>query len=211
MPFIPVPNTALVELRSTLDGQDVENTLWFDFGVEPTASDLSDLGNLLLDWWVARIKPITSQANQLREVVVTDMTTESSAQVTVPAPGGTQGDATDEIMPGNVTVCVSFRTALRGRSFRGRNYFIGLTVGQVSGSQVISTQVDAITTAYGSLGADITGSGWTWVIASRYDGVDPTTGKPIPRAEGIVTPVQSVVVVDPIVDSQRRRLPGRGR
>jgi len=47
--------------------------------------------------------------------------------------------------------------------------------------------------------------------AQGFGGVDPDTGKPIPRAEGVTTPVQSVVITDTIVDSQRRRLPGRGR
>jgi len=211
MPFVPVPNTALVELRMSLDGQDIENTLWFENGSDPDATALSELGNLLLDWWIARYKPLTSIACFLREVVVSSMTTESSPQVSVPAPSDTHGDATDEIMPGNVSICVSFRTGLRGRSFRGRNYFAGLTIGQVTGSEVISTQITAITTAYGFLGADISATDWTWVIASRFSGVDPDTGKPIPRAEGVTTPVQSVVITDTIVDSQRRRLPGRGR
>jgi hypothetical protein len=47
-------------------------------------------------------------------------------------------------------------------------------------------------------------------VASRFSGVD-SNGKPIPRSEGIGTPITSVTVVDPIIDNQRRRLPGRGR
>jgi hypothetical protein len=45
---------------------------------------------------------------------------------------------------------------------------------------------------------------------SRYSGIG-TDGKPIPRTEGIATPVTQVVITDHTIDSQRRRLPGRGR
>jgi len=41
--------------------------------------------------------------------------------------------------------------------------------------------------------------------------VDPATGKPIPRTTGIATKITSVVIVDNIVDAQRRRLPKRGK
>jgi hypothetical protein len=49
------------------------------------------------------------------------------------------------------------------------------------------------------------------VIASRFSGVDPDTGKPIPRTAGVTTNVITVVAADLVIDSQRRRLPGRGQ
>jgi len=47
-------------------------------------------------------------------------------------------------------------------------------------------------------------------VASRFSGVDGD-GKPIPRTAGVVTPISNVIVVDRVLDSQRRRLPGRGQ
>lgn len=51
---------------------------------------------------------------------------------------------------------------------------------------------------------------WSWVVVSRFSGVD-SLGKPIPRSSGVVELVVDAIFVDNIVDSQRRRLPGRGR
>lgn len=113
-------------------------------------------------------------------------------------------------MPGNVTMSVSFRTALRGRSFRGRNYVAGLTEDQVAGNIFISTLSASWKAAYEAIAAAIASTGWTWVVVSRFSGVDAVTKEPIPRAAGVTTPVLSVIVVDDFVDSQRRRLAGRG-
>jgi hypothetical protein len=69
--------------------------------------------------------------------------------------------------------------------------------------------VDAFITAYEQLltvGSIISAE---WVIVSRFSGVDADK-KPIPRAAAVITPITAVTVVDNIVDSQRRRLPGRG-
>lgn len=194
----------------TLDGQRVENTLWFEFGTPPLAADLTALGGLLLTWWGTNIGPLASQGLQVREVVCTSMHSAVAPQATSTPSGALTGGSVNEIMPNNVSMTVSFRTGLRGRSFRGRNYVTGLTIDQVTGNQIIPAVVADFIAAYEALGTAISGSGWTWIVASRFSGVDPTTKKPIPRAAGVTEPVIAVVVVDAFVDSQRRRLPTRG-
>lgn len=194
----------------TLDGQRVENTLWFEFGTPPLAADLTALGDILLTWWGTNIGPLASQGLQVREVVCTSMHSAVAPQATSTPSGALTGGSVNEIMPNNVSMTVSFRTGLRGRSFRGRNYVTGLTIDQVTGNQIIPAVVADFIAAYEALGTAISGSGWTWIVASRFSGVDPTTKKPIPRAAGVTEPVIAVVVVDAFVDSQRRRLPTRG-
>jgi hypothetical protein len=105
---------------------------------------------------------------------------------------------------------VSFRTESRGRSFRGRNYIVGLTEDQVTGNDFASGITGLFQAVYELLldfGQDIA---WAWVVASRFSGVDPVTHDPIPRTTGIATVVTAVTVVDNFVDSQRRRLTTRG-
>jgi len=194
----------------TMQGQQVENTLWFEFATDPAAADLIVLGTAIRDWWIAQYKPLVSSACELREVVVSSMTTASSAQVTVTPTATAAGSAGANIMPGNVTMSVSFRTALRGRSFRGRNYVAGMTEDQVAGNIFVSTITGTWKSAYEAIAAAIASTGWTWVVVSRFSGVDAVTKVPIPRATGVTTPVLAVVVVDDFVDSQRRRLAGRG-
>jgi len=52
--------------------------------------------------------------------------------------------------------------------------------------------------------------GWEWVVVSRYSGTD-VNDDPVPRVTGIATLVSNVLFTNNTVDSQRRRLPGRGK
>lgn len=210
MPFVPVANTALVETRMTLDSQQVENTLWVEFPAAPSAADLLTLANDIDSWWEGSYAPLVSDGVQLREVVVTDMTTASSGQVSVAPAVAAFGGQSSPDLPSNASLTVSFRTALRGRSFRGRNYLVGLTEDTNTGNIVNSPFIALVIAAYEELlsGGGALSAG-EWVVASRFSGVD-VNGNPIPRAAGVTTPIISVVVVDNVIDSQRRRLPGRG-
>lgn len=211
MPFIPVENTAVAEIRMTWDLQQVENTLGFKFDIAPTFAQLATLGDQLIDWWGEFCTPLISDQVRLREVVVTSLDAESAPQATaVPATLMT-GALESGSLPNGVSIAISLRTALRGRSFRGRNYAVGLTE-----SQVLNNTVDSITTAgYQNAYEQLMNSPFSdessLCVISRYSGVDPTTHLPIPRLTGIATPVTAIVITDDTIDAQRRRLPGRGR
>jgi len=212
MPFVPVANTVEVELRFLLDGQHIENTLYFEIGIAPDPSNMTTLLNNVESWWIDNVAPLCSASLSLVELVATDLTTATGPQVTVAPVGGDPGGLGQPALPNNVTLSVSFRTANRGRSFRGRNYFPVLSEGQVTDNTVTAGVVTAIQDAYAAILTDVNGGlpPVTWVVVSRFSGID-SNGDPIPRVAGISTPVTTVVIVDPIIDSQRRRLPGRGR
>lgn len=210
MAFIPVPATVEVELRYTYLGQKCENTLWF-LATDPFgAAEMTQLGETVIDWWVANLAPITNLGVSLREVVVTDMSTATGPQVTVTTDLPQEGDVNEEALPSSTSLVASFRTGNRGRSFRGRNYFIGLSRTQYGGNQVFEAFADALVAAYEALLTAVEGIPWVWVVASRFSGVNPTTGRPIPRVAGITTLITTVVVTDLDIDNQRRRLTGRG-
>jgi hypothetical protein len=211
MAFVPANNTVLAEVRMQMDGQKIENTLYF----QQVAFD-SDMAITLalglIDWWTSFYAPLVAVEVQLREVVVTDLETDTGFQITqVPTTLTTGGITSSDALPNSVSLAVSFRTANRGRSFRGRNYIAGLTHSQVSDNTVDDTTVAAWQAAYTELLTVASDAGVNWVVVSRFHGVDPDTGDPIPRVEAVVTPVVTVVVVDNVVDGQRRRLPGRGK
>lgn len=211
MPFVPVANTAEVEIRMTANGQKVENTLWFEFATPPAVSDLLALVNAIESWWLSDYAPRVSVGVQLREIAATSMDSATGPQVTQAPVSPSFGGNTANIVPGNVTITVSFRTGSRGRSFRGRNYIVGLTEDQIAGNQVVAGVTAPWAAAYNNLIAAVAVANATWVIASRFSGVNPTTKQPIPRAAGITSPVLSAVIVDDNIDSQRRRLTGRGQ
>lgn len=211
MPFVPVPNTVLAEVRMLFSSQKIENTLWFDLGVTPAPTDMNALANGLASWWVNDYSPLVSIGVQLREVVVTDMSSATGPQVSFTPVTPAFGLNTSAVKPSNAAAVVSFRTASRGRSFRGRNYIPGLTQDTLAGDTLQTAFIADAIEAYEQLlpggTAEFPG---TWVVASRFHGVD-SDGHPIPRTTGIATPVTNVVIVDNVVDSQRRRLPGRGQ
>jgi len=211
MPFVPVENVAMVEIRQALALQKCENTIFAQSVDAFDGARLSSLVNTVRDWWVESLGPLLSDLVTLTEVVATDLTTETSGQVSVTgadSPGGEIGGSAAN----NVTLAVSFRTASRGRSFRGRNYLIGIPLTQFTSTNVVdSAWVSSIIGAYIDLKTALNDADFAWVVVSRFSGVDLATGDPIPREAGIATLVTNTVVVDNVVDSQRRRLPGRGQ
>jgi hypothetical protein len=110
----------------------------------------------------------------------------------VPATFNGAGD----LLPLNVTLCATLRTALAGRSFRGRSYISGFTetVNQANGTASAATGT-AVTAWINAINSALQSSGLALAVLSR------TTSR--------VTPVTSVQVRDLVWDTQRRRaIPG---
>jgi len=203
MAFVPVPNTALFEIRYTLFDQLIENTLWFEEALPWTTSTLADQCEFLHDWVVAELFPSMSSDITLREVFGTSMEsatapTGSFVPVTPPA-----GDVPTGSEAGNVALGVTFRTGQRGRSFRGRNYIAGIPTSSRTGNQINSAFAVNMVAAYQMLADSFGAMLGTFVVVSRYSGGAP-------RVAGVTTPVLVVATHDLNIDSQRRRLTGRG-
>lgn len=195
----------MAELRFLASTQRVENTLYFQGSAAITTTLMTTLGNNLANWWAVNFKTRTSTAVTLNEIYLTDLTTESSPTVSVTTGLPNAGTDAAESMPFSVTFCYSFRTNGRGKSSRGRNYVVGLTEGNVLGNSISGSYSSAGLAAYQQLiGAGIFTPGLIWCVVSRFH-------QGLPRAVALVQPITSVVMVDQVVDSQRRRLPGRGR
>jgi hypothetical protein len=206
MAFVPATDVVQANLRFTLLDQQIENTLYFGFdngGVQP--SDMQTLGTDLISWWGTNVGPHVLDDLVMREVYLTDLTTQTAPTVTVVPGNNTTGDGTADPLPNNVALCVSFRTEGRGRSARGRNYVSGFGENAVSGNAFTNTISNGVRDAYEELlDATTYTAAWTWVVLSRFEDGQP-------RSAGLVQPVTAVVLTDITVDSQRRRLPGRGR
>lgn len=203
MPFVPVPDTVEVNLRQRLFGQQVENTMYFLFGAgTPSVSDMNTLAVSVENWFVANVMLYLSQDLTYHETFVTDLSTATSPTGLSIAAQGTAGGVAQPSLPGNATICASFRSVARGRSSRGRNYLAGLPESIVTGNVVGSASLAGITAGYDVI-LTTPFAGWTWVVVSRY-----TAGAP--RVTGVTFDVISAGFVDDLVDSQRRRLTGRG-
>lgn len=204
MAFISVPNTIQANLRLTWQGQEVENVFHFLAPGTVTGADLAAVAEGVEDWWVTNMPVMVNADCQYREVYAVDLTTQTGGVFTASGGSGTAGVAGAPSLPNHNTIAVSFRTAFRGRSYRGRAYHIGLTEAQVTGNEVVPSIVTLLSTTYSLLLNEASFGGCQLAIASRQL-------NNAPRLIGVATPVIDVVLADPTVDSQRRRLPGRGR
>lgn len=205
MPFVPVPNTVMVEAIFEMDGQIVENTYYFE-----NVDSSTDAGGIMALLQVIRttiqedLMPLLSSVIGLVRLVGTLLDAVDSIGITLSLPSPFLGGVVGEHLPNNVSYTVSFVTALRGRSFRGRNYIAGIPADGADGNQIDPTFRTGLLSFYDTLRNAVATEGWTMVVVSR-------TSNGAPRVTGVTTPINAITTYDTYLDSQRRRLPGRGR
>lgn len=202
MAFIPLPLTAEVVLRYSWQNQQVANVFHVRSNAGWTAENLVLLGQTFVTWWDDAMRPLVSNTVTLNEVVCTDFSVEDGRGVIVTDGLPLTGALTEESVPNNVSLAVKWTTGFTGRSFRGRSYHVGLTIAQVTANAVDSTPLAAITAAWTLLRTRMIAADYELVVASRQF-------NNAPRTVGVVTPIIGTSV-DSTLDSQRRRLPGRG-
>lgn len=202
MAFIPVANTAMAELIFEHDGVRSENVMYFEHADPIDGVELLDLVDTVRAWWTANMKALMSDEYSLVLIRVSDISSQDGLGYESSEDLPVAGTYSAEALPANCTLSTKFITGQRGRSFRGRNYFVGLVGDEVETDLVKATFVSAILAAYEALLTAMDTTNWTWVVVSRYH-------NNAPRSSGITTPIIGVSC-DRVVDSQRRRLPGRG-
>jgi hypothetical protein len=202
-----------VDVIYDLDSQLIENTLYFSKATAVAPEDLASLVETVNETIRGNLIPLLSNVIQLLRVIGTLMDVIDGityiSTTSLPLAGG----ISEEPVPSNVAGCISIRTGASGRSFRGRNYIPAIPNSLVSLNTISSVFTSDVEGAYAQLRTNVDAIGWTHVVVSRFSGFTIVDGKkvPTPREEGIATPVINAFFVDATVDSQRRRLPGRGR
>lgn len=203
MAFIPIPNTSMHTVNYTWLGQQVQNVFHVLHGDVPTVGGIQAVNGILINWWNTEIEPNVSNQVEARSVIGTSVHVQNGPQSTSSFPPGSVGQLTSPSMPSGVTVAVSWRTGFAGRSFRGRTYHVGLVESQVTDNEIDSGTHATLAGGYAQLVTDLATNDTPLVIASRYT-------NNAPRTTGVATVVLSVLI-DTFIDSQRRRLAGRGR
>jgi hypothetical protein len=204
MPFIPVLGVVQAEMFFQWDSQLVENVLHFKPVVAGyNTAQLNDLAAALAAWWNTNMKASAYSTVSLTGVKITDLDDVTGQVVDLSSGIPIVGTSVSPSLPNNVTCVFTKRTALRGRSFRGRIYHIGLTEAAVTGNIVSAGSVTGFITSYNLL-TTFTAATKVWklgVISRAFQGA--------PRVTGVFTECTQFTS-DGIIDSQRRRLPGRG-
>src|SRR4029453_73176 len=155
-----------------------------------TEANMTTLAAELAEWWGANYAPAISDDVTLQAVRCTDLSSQEGPSIEYTATLPIPGENTSQSVPNNCSLCISFRTAARGRSARGRNYIVGLSENQTTNSSVDAGVPDFFTDAYSLLiGAGTFVAGYQWCVLSRYF-------NNAPRASGIGRPVTGVRVTD---------------
>lgn len=202
MAFIPGLLVAEINLNQRLHGEQVQNTIYAVNFAGWTPAGLELLVGEMITWVGSFLYVPLSQDISLFEVTARDISTQDGAQFTASPTAPVIGLAGGQALPGNCAIVVTFRTGLTGRSRRGRNYVAGIREADSASNAVNGATVDAIRTAYENLVIPFGAAGCNHVVFSRF------TNK-APRALGVPTIVTSYTA-DTNLDSQRRRLAGRG-
>ena len=203
MPFQAVPNTIQCDVLFMYYGQRVENVLHVQVPGGVDAATLDSTAEEVRDWCQASLLPLLVTAVSFIGVEAKNLSIEaggtSFAPAIPPVTGGSVGDG----MPGGTAFVVTLKTASTGRSFRGRKFIFGLNRSQIAGNQIGGSYAADIVEAFNDLIAVLAAVDKLLVIVSRI-------AAGVERITGLATPVTVASYADLDVDSQRRRLTGRG-
>lgn len=207
MATYPVPNNPLVCKVAMIFAHDTRQVVNTFHVARATGWDITSMNALAVavkNWWDTLYKLAVPASVALTQVQVRQynplapLAFDFPVSPTIP---GTRGFTQEA---GNVSLTMSERSGLAGRAFRGRIFSVGVGEGDVSTDDRASS---ALVVLLGNAIANlIFGSLPAGDILSIFHRPGPV---PRPR-DNTYTPVQTYVMEN-IIDSQRRRLPGRGR
>jgi len=190
------------EIRFTWNGQLVENILHFVHTIDPPdPTNMQVLADLLRDQVEGFWFPFMATTCLFREVYVEEYAGGISQSATSLGTGA--GTASGESMPGNATFCLSLRTEFVGRSRRGRFYTIGMAESHQAAGVVTGPYRAGWLGLINNIRTLAALEQWGLCVASFVE-------NHLPRPTAQVTLVNNIIAVDDFVDSQRRRLQGRG-
>ncbi len=210
MAFQPCPETAEVRLQGQMYGQLIENVFHVRVSTSPTLSDLTTIANTVNDWATGTYANHMSNDLHWTQLVVTDLNVPGGVQYIKDMSGEGGGTIDARVKTNQDTFAVSFKTGLSGRSYRGRVYVLAVPSGYYNTANTLDPlNAAAYVALFITLKEDLDTATFPLGVLSRYN-KDAVPTPPHKRTEGLLTDVVTITTKDNIVDSQRRRLPGRG-
>jgi len=196
-----IPNWLYVVLKmKEAVGDDMLMTFSYRYASDnpPTATELLEWAT---DWWnhhATELRACMTTNVLYQSVTVRDLDSEAGLEVTYDIPSGTRGTRGGETAGLASAIVASLRSFLPGRRYRGRSFFGGISE-SASGNGTID----------GNLLADIV-QAIGLIVSFSGTGHIATNGVVASRVGLVLTDILTVVV-DFVIDSQRRRNISRGR
>ena len=169
LPFITFPNSAEVVLKFLQGSAPWFLTLGFHSASSVVPTDVDNLAASIDYWWSNFLSAQITTSAVLQEIVATDLSTQFGYQKILPPATVPAGTLIGTEAPVGDAMIVTFKTALRGRSYRGRNYVAGRVQGDIANENTWTTvRVLAMQNVYDNLPASIAAANWSHVVLSRY-------------------------------------------
>lgn len=223
---MPIPNAGFVTLYWSIGGTLAVNVLGVQAGAGSIFSQASadTIGAGIKSSWTATLGALMHTSTSLVRVGIRDMRQDNLPEFRdqgAPVTGTGVGD----LLPPSNAVCVTIRTALSGKSFRGRMYVSGWTEAEntAAGVQATTAQTGAVNFFNGiagvvgpqnmSLGVVSRPSERYTIVKTTFHADGTTTTKTLSnvaaRAGGATVGV-SAESRSALWETQRRRVNGRG-
>jgi hypothetical protein len=147
------------------------------------------------------LKALMATTTSLLAAGIRDVRTANQAEF-VSVAAATPGTGSGDPLPNQLAAVVTLRTALAGKSFRGRVYMSGAIEAENDATGKIASAFNTAIAAFiTQCQTDMAAEGITLAVLSR-----PRTSPPFPVAyAGAITPVSAIVTRDTEWDTQRRR------
>lgn len=204
-PFIPAPHCASVEFIYAYSSVVAENRVNVQAATDFDLTMCQDLWTLARQWWIDYMKPYVSNTCSLNRIRVKALHANVAPmydQVVIPSH---PGQDTNTSLGNNVSFVIKLTTGNAGRSARGRWYVCGITtLRSTNGVSVSSASAGNWVNALAALQSGLQGVGQDLIVLSYRN-------EKAWRTEAVAYPVTGIVYTDLNLDSQRRRLLGRGR
>lgn len=210
MAFVPGATEVQVTMEGSVDSQQTIIDQYYSLPGGYILSDIQSLITNLVGWFTLTFAAQLS--NNWSGVAVHGRALNVPNGFVVDQPAGVTGGVSNEAAPNNVAACISFRTGIAGRSFRGRNYIPAIPNSVITLNTMDVAFTNAMLDAYALLlpGGGALPGGWIWGTFSRFSGTD-ISGHPIPRVAGVFTPITNALFVNQKVRSMRSRSVGHGK
>lgn len=200
MAFIEAGDTWRVAIEYTnLDGNKAYNIIHVFDNVGPMSlARATDLANVIETWASTEWIDLAVAEWSMTGLQIRDLSTEFGTFLDYPM--SVAGVAGGDAAPSTVTIAISLRTGVSGRSFRGRLYHVGLGDTSMNGDYIDLTQRTILINGYEVLRSALIADDFAWSVASFYSNGAPRTG-------AVVTAITQITITDLVVDQQRRRKP----
>jgi len=207
MAFQPVDKVIELTAQYTLEGQTVENKFYALCASTVTSAMCAELAAILDSWVSATFMPVMSSSLTYVRSIARDLTSEGSFESIDSTHGGAVGGGGADTDANNVAFAMHRKTVFSGKKQKSRIYLPTLPFADLSDpNHVLSTAAAIFQTALDTLFTDIAAGTET----TYTNGYVSRVLDHAPRVAGLFVESIGWSVTDLILDSMRRRLPGRG-